>query len=202
MWLGEYMDEHGIEPEEIARRAAAYRQLNGERICAQPTGALVATLAAGGGKLFTHPRFANAIAAVCGATGRQRDMLVAKKHRQTWRMTDAAKARAAEAARRVEVHPWRAEPAVRFPHNIRAVVAVDRHANVLRRYRSVEAASVAEYRHHSYICRRCRRITGNNFGADDVTYRYADEWDSMTELEKLRDVGAAGPGEMERSAGK
>ena len=196
-WLMAYMRENELSPEEIARRASEYRVLNREEIFGQPTGALVATLAAAGGTMKTCATFASAIAAVCGATGRQRDMLVTARHRREWRFTDEAVARAQRAAARVEahMHPWRALPAVTRPRNSEgghAVVKIDKHANVFKRYSTIEHASEAELVSASYIIRRCMRQVKSEFDRGYYSYRYADEWDKMDQMGRLRDVGAAG----------
>lgn len=192
MWLADYMEAHALEPEEIARRACEYGRMMSPPLAGMPSGLLVAEIAAGAGR--THPRFADAIAAVCGATARQRDMIAPERWAHSWRMTDAAKARAAEAIKRAEAKRD-AKPVVKAKPKIvecyvRHVVEIDRHGNVMRRYGTVMEAAFRRNLYEKAVRERCRRKIKNEFARSEYTFRYEDEWGKMTTEERLRDVGA------------
>lgn len=73
----------------------------------------------------------------------------------------------------------------------REVVVIDEHGNERGRYGSTYIAADAEFVSQRTVVYHCRRKARKEFqGWIDVTFRYADEWDAMTEAERLKDVGA------------
>lgn len=191
------MRREGIDEVELAARVRAYGQLQREKPIGQVSRLLIEKLEHRVGNGFTHPHFADAIAAVCGATAKQRDMIVAERHRGTWRMTEAAQKRAERAKEiAVKAHPWRALPAVRqvdgkpaVQHYVRAVVKINRDGDVLKRYFSVMDAAVFNYCSDESVRARCQMKVKQEWSRGNVSYRYADQWDSMTPEEKKRSVG-------------
>ena len=84
MWIEAYREREGLERDELARRANKYRYEKGEDpLCGYISDTLIWILETRRNAI-THPVLADAIAAVCGATAEQRDMIVAKHNRGTW----------------------------------------------------------------------------------------------------------------------
>ena len=83
------------------------------------------------------------------------------------------------------------ERAGNFIWNAREVVVIDEQGNERGRYGSTYLAADAEFVSQRTVVYHCRRKARKEFqGWIDVTFRYADEWDAMTEAERLKDVGA------------
>lgn len=123
----------------------------------------------------THPNIADRIADFIGATPEERDQIVARKHHGTY-------------------VPGKAKPKpVSCPFlgwNIRTVVAVNRYATELDRYPSAAKAAEQFGIHDSSVIYRCKRkvTASDEFAPIGATFRFADEWDSMTEGERLLDL--------------
>lgn len=100
MWISDYMAREGIDAAELAVRAREYDRMANGKVEGRITGALIEMLIVGKGNGFTHPRFADAIAAVCGATSAQRDMIVAERRRGRWRPTKEVREMARKAVKR------------------------------------------------------------------------------------------------------
>lgn len=151
---------------------------------------LIAILEGGG---ITHPAIANRIAEVTGATPEQRDMLVHKMHKGTWRPTAKTareSAKAAEAAK--EIIRCSAGGA---PSNAHTVVCLDRSGSEIGRYASMVDAAYAINSTYTAVYNRCNRKLKpktNEFSVYGCTWRLADEWDSMTQEEKTNDLRAGG----------
>jgi transcriptional regulator with XRE-family HTH domain len=96
--------------------------------------------------------------------------------------------RAAKAAPK----PVEAPEAVRrggWDRKPRAVVEIDRAGKTLKRYGSVAEVERAHGLGGICVINRCRRnYRKDEFRQCGVTWRYADEWDEMTQEERLRDV--------------
>ena len=193
MWIGEFMAREGIDAAELAARVREYGNMQRVKPIGRVSIGLIETLDAQKGNGFTNPKFADAIAAVCGATCAQRDMIVAEQHRGTWRLTDAARERAEEAAKRAKKRysPWHnmliKRPAAPTPDTGRAVVMVDRQGEVVKRYPSVINAAQCNGIHKGTVSDKCmqrRKFEFNN----GVTFRYADEWERMTAEERKRSL--------------
>lgn len=125
----------------------------------------------------THPRIADAIATVCGATAEQRDSIVAEHHRGTWtpvRMSDVCGRKVTQGPK-----PWDERP----------VVMIDKNGHVLKTYKNITNAAVGAEISTKGIASRCKRMIKGEFDRLDYTYRYANEWSRMSMEEKLRDLG-------------
>lgn len=74
----------------------------------------------------------------------------------------------------------------------RAVVVLAADGRELARYSSVKEAEKGEKVTRQSIRHRCARKVRQEFAGDnDSIYRFADEWDQMTKLEQMKDIGAA-----------
>ena len=87
----------------------------------------------------------------------------------------------------------RAQDLRALPHadnrNRRAVVMLNREGRVVARYNSIKTAATDAAAPCTVIARRCaRQIEGNEFKARGVTWRYADEWDTMSPAAKAADM--------------
>lgn len=144
---------------------------------------------------ITHPLIANRLAELCGASAEQRDAIVAEQHRGT-RKPDPDKA---------WKRPTPPAPAPKLPEterpqipkgtgqrgglNKRAVVKLDSFGREIGRYEGVLNAARLEGITPAVICRRCNRsVTGREMTVQGVTWRYADEWDLMTESQRIADM--------------
>ena len=192
MWIGDYMAREGIESVELAARVREYGKMQRVPLVGRVSMGLIDTLNMKRGNGYTHPRFADAIAAVCGATCAQRDMIVSEQHRGTWRMTDAARERAQEAERRARrVSPWRDMPIKKpgkvTPDTGRAVVMVDKGGHVVKRYPSVISAAQFNGLDRNTVREKCQERRKFEFFRG-VTFRYADVWEKMSNEERERSL--------------
>lgn len=77
-------------------------------------------------------------------------------------------------------------------NDTKRIVVIDREGNVRARYDSAKECARADYVTPAKVYDRCKRKTADEWCLDnEVTYRYALEWDKMTRAEQLRDIGAA-----------
>lgn len=146
-------------------------------------------------KAVTHPLLANRIAEVCGASAEQRDMIVAAKHRGTWK--PGPKRTWARPRPQPKPEPEPPPPPREIPKgtgqrgglNKRAVVKLDRFGRVLARYEGVLYAARLEQISPSVVFRRCgREINSDEFRPHGCTWRYADEWDAMSPGQRAADL--------------
>lgn len=157
-------------------------------------------------RAVTHPKLANRLAAVCGATPAQRDGIVDAKHRGTYTPPEHSKLQAKlkqymdrrSALRAEEARSAETEGEWHHPHGspaTRAVVAVNMCGRVVARYRTATLAAEAEGLSNTTVKWRCnRKLTGGEFaGGRMVTFRWADEWENMTEAQRADDVKAGDP---------
>lgn len=137
----------------------------------------------GGG--ITHPGIADRIASVVGATAAQRDTMVHKKHRGTWRPDEGRKAKKVKAPGGEK----------RASAKAKKVVCLDRDGREIARYDSMlDAAqgigcSCTTIMNH---CKRNARDKTDEFCCFGCTFRYAAEWDAMSEKERLTDLRTGG----------
>ena len=184
-WIEKFRRENigpkraGSEREEFYSRAAlAGCVRNAGAGC---SAALIEILEAGG---TTRPGIAGKIAEICGATARQRDMIVPKKYRGTWTPPDKGKAfkyaAEAEHAKKGTLSP-----------NARPVVQISINGEVLARFDSIEEAAQRMGCLPKSVRTRCRRKLNeqtNEFISFDCTWRFRDEWDGMSDEEKMEDI--------------
>ena len=140
----------------------------------------------------THHEIADAIADYTGATPEQRDSIVHKKHRGTYKPNPRAKNHAAAAAAEAseEEAKRQKKPSVR-----REIVALDRTGQEQGRYPTLIAAADAHLPCTSTtVANRCGRKLSkrvNEFVPYGVTFRYADEWDMMPDWLRKDDMKKA-----------
>lgn len=134
----------------------------------------------GGG--ITHPNIADQIAIVAGATARQRNSMVHKNYRGGW-----------EPPKRRSEYKRPPQPLVPniIPDHARRVVAIDTAGKEIDRYESERAAADAAGCTSTTVSNRCRRSIAartGEFGSYGCTWRFADEWDAMSELARAADI--------------
>lgn len=143
----------------------------------------------------THPRFANVIAEVCGATAEQRDSIVAEKRRGKWKPGRRGAAAEAE-LERARANPWRTLPAVKPAQPAKEkslpvedpdaehqggvpkkpVLQIDRSGKVLARFDSAREAARGTGLSAPAIAARCmRRLRGDEFARYGYTFRWGEE---------------------------
>lgn len=134
--------------------------------------------------LVTHPLIANRIADFACATAQQRDMLVPEKYRGQWKPS----AKRQKAARK-KVDPETVKSARHWGE--RHVVLIDRSGHEKRRFMGAKIAAKYAGKGRNYIYSRCeRRISPktDEFARTEESFRWADEWDSMSAEERREDV--------------
>ena len=199
MWIKDYREREGLELYQLQQRVNTYSRLSSNPLQA-PVSAQLIHMLEEQKDAVTHPHIADCIAAVCGATAKQRDMIVHRIHRGEWVPTDETRNLAKE-ANKANIGYTVDAPAARKrkpPANKRAVVKVDICANIVDRFSSVsDAAKEAETRKANIRSRCQRRVVhefrryrdnNGNYIMRIFTYRYADEWDSMTREQRIADV--------------
>lgn len=166
-WLKAWREAHGIEREDFARLVEV----------SEP---LIAILENQNG--ITHPLIADAIADCTGATSAQRDSLVHKKHHGTYKPNPR---RSAEKLQKRLSKKFK-------PANARTVVALNTGGGIEAIFESARDAAAA-YRPCSptAVLNRCARRVGDNtdeFRTYGVTFRFLDEWYSMTQEQRAEDM--------------
>ena len=144
--------------------------------------ALLIGIVEGGG--ITHPNIANKIAIVAQATPEQRDSMVHPDRRGGWR-PPKPKRRSEH-----EKLPQPLAPNV-IPDNARRVVMIDIAGKEIARFESISDAAEAVGCTPGTVSNRCRRAIScgtGEFRFFDCTWRYAQEWDSMSELARAADI--------------
>ena len=169
MWIDEYRDAHGIELDEFARMVNRVgRQMNPPLIgCVSDT--LIYLLEVSPTPR-THPRIADAIAYVCGATDEQRDSIVDKTHKGT--------------RSEIVIKPKRQKR-----DTMKSVLRIDRNGQVVGRYDSVNAAGAVSGMSRDAVLARCMRRMKDDFSRYEFTFRFEKEWSAMSESEKMADIG-------------
>lgn len=144
--------------------------------------ALIEILESGG---ITHPEIADRIAHVTGATPEQRDSIVHKIHRGKRRV--GKKKNQDPAA--FSIKP------MKLPENTQAVVQIGKDGREIARFASINQAARALKASTASISRRCNGemwINSNEFKQFDSTFRFASEWDAMTDEQHMRHMMIAG----------
>ena len=177
MWIEDYREANGLELDDFARRVNIVGKKMTPRLVCTVSDTLIHILERSKNPR-THPRIADAIATTCGATAEQRDSIVDEKWRGTWEpmcITDLTTDNA-----NVEK-----EYKVGYEH---PVVMVDENAHIVKRYRSLTAAENHTGVSLDMIRGRCRRQVKCEM-IEGYTFRYASEWEDMTMMERLKDIG-------------
>lgn len=210
MWIQEYRERKKLELWQFQQRVNAFVHEMPNPIEATISGELIHMLEVDKNAV-THPRIADAIATVCGATPEQRDMIVSDVHKGKWEPTLENKELAARLSMEFDMEPESIPDYTctslnsldkRYEINARKVVKIDTDGKVIKRYGSVVEAAKANGVYEKFIRNRCRRVTKSSFVTrtyvndenetvvSQCTYRYANEWDSMTPDQKIADISA------------
>lgn len=136
----------------------------------------------GGG--ITHPNIANKIAIVAQATPEQRDSMVHPDRRGGWNPP--------KPKRRSEYEKPLPPMALNvIPDNARRVVMIDIAGKEIARFESMsDAAEAVGCSVPTVRNRCCRAVSGGTgeFRFYDCTWRFAQEWDSMSESARIADI--------------
>lgn len=193
-WVEEYRRKVGMNRREFAE--AITRKLGGRgdrRVVVTPA---ILTILEEWPNARTHPRIMNAIARACGATKQQRDQFL-HPSRHEWPYVHGE-----AQVKQTDGHPWRNRPgatteaarasAAKFAAQSRAVVIVDKAANVVARVPSIKAAADFTGINETCVSDRCKGLMRTEFAGDKiVTCRYADKWDAMTPEQRANNIAAA-----------
>ena len=198
MWIREFREREGLELYQLQQRVNYYSRISPEPLQGMVSAELLHRLEIED-CCVTHPRIANVIAAVCGATAKQRDMIVSLEHRGEWKPTEATRMLARKANRITDnSNVSRNELNDMLPVNRQAVYKIDICGNIIEYFESTTAASLAEGISTNAIKNRCRRVVVQEFGKykgmdgsyvqRKYTFRYKNEWDNMTREQRIADV--------------
>lgn len=186
MWLEDFRRAHGLTLEELG---AYIRRLGRKKHPEITVSDILLERLEGEPKFRTVPAIADLIAEACGATAQQRDRLVLEKDRGTWKPKPGRKPAPKPKAAIVEEEP---EPKNDGHHH--PVVAVDRAGFAVMRFAGVKNAAARCGVSHKMVYSRCLRQLGRDeFRALGFTFRYAEEWDRMTDAERRADVAGRTP---------
>ena len=185
MWLTEFRERFGIGLEQLGMQI---RRLGAKKSPPLRVSDTLLEQLERDPKFKTVPALADLIAEACAATAAQRDELVLKRYRGTWKPPKRRKPPVV-VARPIKV----AKPseAGRPPANgaARGVVKVDRYGVEVGRYRGCGAAARENLIEPRQVTARCHReYRTDEFKAHGYTFRFADEWDAMTEAQRREDV--------------
>ena len=180
-WVQEYRQSIGMSRGQFAR--AITRQLGGcgdNRIVVPEK--LIYMLEEWP-KCYTHPKLANMIAAACGATPEQRDMIVNRVHRGKWRGVDGPRVAMELPPTRLPIRA-KAQPVAgdKYAHNNKQVVVLDRAGREVKRCASGREAAEFMGLSSTTVYSRCAHATPLEFTTVGTPYtcRYAQEWDALT----------------------
>lgn len=189
-WIAKWLAARCEYPEkmdcgECMRICTARRRLAEETGCSEQ---LTDILVLGG---ITHPGIADRLADFMGATPRQRDSIVDKKHRGTYHPSPKPKRKA------VPPKPEPEEP--RTDQRVVGVVALDRLGKEIARFESAWAAAEKIGCNPKTIQTRCAgKLSGDGdeFRKYGMTFCYTNDWDSMTDREKMASIARCRKGEQ------
>lgn len=216
MWITDYRENAGLELWQFQQRVNMYGKKLENPFQGVISERLIHMLEVDENAV-THPRIADAIAVLCGATSEQRDMIVADIHKGQYSPTNeeimlAKKINQTVFIKGVDYHSTVSKkrkivnkPKPKLPPTIKinpnqysmAVVKVDYHGNVVKRYPSMSEAARCEKTHRTCIKARCVRELHKEFGVfmnqkikvnHEYTFRYADEWDTMDTEQRIADI--------------
>ena len=132
-------------------------------------------------KGVTHKNIANRIAEITGATVKQRDSLVHKKHRGTWQPPTKQ-----TATRKAEINSSPKQQS-EDEHRIawkcsgfrRPVLQINLECKPVVRFESMREAAESICHPPTFVADRCRgKLKGNEFEPLGYTFRYEDEWNA------------------------
>lgn len=176
MWIEDYRRQYGLEADDLARMV----NVAGRKMVPKLEGTVSDTLIyilETSKKPRTHPRIADAIATVCHATPEQRDSIVDEKHRGKWKVEHAE----ATESKSNQMNTWKL-------HGEKPVAMIDRSGNVVCKYSSTAEASRASRIATKTIGEICKRKRKHVFDRYTYSFRYTEEWDAMTDAQRLQDI--------------
>lgn len=177
MWLTDFRRQHNLELYELA---GLIRIVGAKKIPALTVSEGMIWRLEIDENFRTIPKLADLIAECCGATAAQRDELVLKKYRGTWKPPKDNRPRLPEKREEKPRYIW---------GNGRAVVVIDQLGNEIRRHPSAVMAAGWVGISSDSVNRRCNRETNCwEFGICKVSFRWADEYDAMSPEERARDA--------------
>lgn len=142
---------------------------------------LIAIIEEGG---ITHPRIAKKIAIVAEATKEQYESMIHEERRNGW-----APPKPARRSEHKKLPPPLAPEVI--PDHAKRVVAVDISGKEIARFESVTAAAEAVGCTPATVSNRCNRNVSSGTGEFrffDCTWRFANEWDAMSDFEREADI--------------
>lgn len=169
MWIEDYRKANNLELDEFARRVNQVGRKMRPPLYGTVTDTLIHVIECSRTPR-THPRIADAIAAVCGATEEQRDSIVDKSHHGTMVKVSVVASGIGHVSRE------------------KAIVKIDPDGNVVARYINLITAEKCEKYTRDSIRERCKRQIKNEFYPFPYTYRFEREWEAMTEQERQDDI--------------
>lgn len=183
MWITDFRESYGLSIEQLGR---LIRRLGAKKDPEIRCSDLLLYYLEDVKGFCTVPAIANLIAEACGATAAQRDELVLKQYRGTWKGDG-------KPAIQPQTQPPPPLPVRRVrPVQGRPVVALDVSGNVVGRYDNTVSAAACCGVIKSCVWRRCvRQMLRDEFELIGFTFRYADEWDRMTAEERRADMQRA-----------
>lgn len=197
MWIESYRLRHGMSLEEFGRlvRWLGNQRRPGWRLRCSDS---LIWLLENRRNAVTHPNIADLLAEACGATPKQRDMIVARKHRCTWagsKGPDIAKLVGWKADKgatkkifKGRDYGWHYASKAKYMR-YKPVVMVDKGANVVSRYDSMEQAAEMSGCSRNAVSDRCNHLIRDEFRLNGHTWRFVDEWEKQTPEERLRSFG-------------
>ena len=186
VWLTDFREAHGLS---VAELGAVIRRV-GARMDPplRVSDVLLENLEMRKG-YRTVPKLANLIAEVCGATAKQRDALVLKKHRGKWTPKPGATWMPPEPEKPKPPEP----PKESAKAWCRPVVCLNRAGNAMRRFPSIQAAAELMGTSKDNVARRVmHRFKADEFGLLGYTFRLEEEWKAMSAEERAEDLRRAG----------
>ena len=180
MWLSDLREREGLSLDELGRAIRLQGRAYDPPIGCSDT--LLHRLEVDR-NFVTHPKIANLIAVVCGATAEQRDELVLKDYRGDWvpegpPLLDMLLAILAMKPT-MPAEPEAPDPTVHGPV-AKAVVAVDKEGKEVSRYPSAMNAAIMWGQSEDCVRKRCQKKIQNEFSDGlKVTFRYAIDYDRL-----------------------
>lgn len=188
-WIQQYRESLNMTRGEFAR--AITRQLGGSGDSRAVVPENLITILEEHPHPVTHPKLMNMIARACGATKEQRDQFLHPSRRGfPYRHSAAALTDKAE-------HPWRTRPGATsaaakqsaYSYGRKPVVVIDRDGHVACRAESLMAAAIWANVSKGTVHDRCmRKIALEFIGRVPYTFRYADDWDSLSPSAKALEI--------------
>ncbi len=211
MWITDYRESKELELWQFQQQVNEYGKKMENPLCGTVSGHLIHMLEVDKNAV-THPRIADVIAILCGATSKQRDMIVDKKHWNTFDPSSVNQELLDEINNKpfikgVDYHKTSKPKSERkdTSNNKCAVVKLDMSGNTIERYDSITGAAEAENMGYDAVKSRCKRLVKKELGVFKqkngsvsefkYTFRFANEWDKMTREQKLEDVKRSRAGE-------